>query len=152
MSAPSAPGDAALASELASLADFDIASLRRRWRDRFRSSPPAHRSPSLLIRAYAYQLQAQRAGGLPRDLKRKLDQLSDRFAADRNYRPEGAPALQTGSVIVKEWNGRRYLISVVTGGFQLEEKTYTSLSAVAHAITGVKWSGPRFFRETGGAK
>lgn len=142
--------DETLRTELDVLNKLDIAALRQRWRDRFRSAPPAHRSPGLLIRAFAYELQARRSGGLPRDLKRKLEQLAQRFTDDRAYRPGAAPSLQIGSVIVKEWNGRRYIVSAIAGGFQFEDKTYTSLSAVAHAITGVKWSGPRFFRETQG--
>jgi hypothetical protein len=34
---------------------------------------------------------------------------------------------------------------VLADGFAFEGRTYDSLSKVALAITGTKWSGPRFF-------
>lgn len=34
---------------------------------------------------------------------------------------------------------------IVKGGFAWNGATYRSLSEVAFAITGTKWSGPRFF-------
>jgi hypothetical protein len=36
-------------------------------------------------------------------------------------------------------------VRVIDEGFAWEGKTYDSLSSVAFAITGTKWSGPRFF-------
>ena len=33
----------------------------------------------------------------------------------------------------------------VDTGFQMDGRTYGSLSAIAKKITGVNWSGPRFF-------
>jgi hypothetical protein len=34
---------------------------------------------------------------------------------------------------------------VVPGVFSWQEKTYSSLSTIARAITGTSWNGPRFF-------
>ena len=36
-------------------------------------------------------------------------------------------------------------VAVLTDGFAWNGKTYPSLSKVAVAITGTRWSGPRFF-------
>jgi len=36
-------------------------------------------------------------------------------------------------------------VMVVDRGFAWSGKTYDSLTKVAFAITGTKWSGPRFF-------
>jgi Protein of unknown function (DUF2924) len=33
----------------------------------------------------------------------------------------------------------------VPGGFSWRDETYASLSAIAQAITGTSWNGPRFF-------
>jgi hypothetical protein len=33
----------------------------------------------------------------------------------------------------------------VDGGFLWNGQTHRSLSGIAHAITGAKWNGPRFF-------
>jgi hypothetical protein len=50
---------------------------------------------------------------------------------------------------VRDWNGKRYAVTVTDEGFLLDGKLFASLSAVAAAITGVKWSGPRFFKLNG---
>jgi hypothetical protein len=47
--------------------------------------------------------------------------------------------------LIREWNGSSHVVEVVDGGFLWNGKRYGSLSAVARAITGARWSGPRFF-------
>ncbi len=41
--------------------------------------------------------------------------------------------------------GQRHTVTVVSDGFDWQGATYPSLSAIARAITGTAWSGPRFF-------
>ena len=43
------------------------------------------------------------------------------------------------------WNGTVYEVDVSGDGYVWQGKTYRSLTAIAQAITGTKWSGPRFF-------
>ncbi|HZZ22025.1 MAG TPA: DUF2924 domain-containing protein [Roseiarcus sp.] len=57
--------------------------------------------------------------------------------------------LQTGSILVHEWNGRLQRVTALEEDFAWEGKTYPSLSTVARAITGGHWNGPRFFDLTG---
>jgi hypothetical protein len=47
--------------------------------------------------------------------------------------------------LLREWDGRVNVVEVLDRGFRWNESQFQSLSAVAHAITGTKWSGPRFF-------
>jgi hypothetical protein len=54
-------------------------------------------------------------------------------------------SLQPGARLVREWNGRTYIVEVTDDGFLHDDKHYRSLSAIARAITGAHWSGPRFF-------
>jgi hypothetical protein len=56
-----------------------------------------------------------------------------------------ARALKPGVRLVREWNGRSYVVDVVEDGFVLDGRSYRSLSALAFHITGAHWSGPRFF-------
>ena len=60
-------------------------------------------------------------------------------------RSSGARTLSPGTRLMREWNGRTYVVDVVEGGFVLDGRTYRSLSAVAIHVTGTHWSGPRFF-------
>ena len=50
-----------------------------------------------------------------------------------------------GARLVREWNGKTYVVDVIEGGYVFEAKVYRSLTAIAGKITGVHWSGPRFF-------
>jgi hypothetical protein len=47
--------------------------------------------------------------------------------------------------LVREWQGKHHAVDVVADGAVWQGRTYPSLSAVARAITGTRWSGPRFF-------
>src|SRR5258707_10061038 len=53
--------------------------------------------------------------------------------------------LTPGTVLVREWDRRSQRVMVMVDGFAWNGQTYDSLSKVAFAITGTKWSGPRFF-------
>jgi hypothetical protein len=53
--------------------------------------------------------------------------------------------LRPGTRLVREWQGRQVDVLVTEDGFVWEERSYTSLSGIARAVTGAHWSGPRFF-------
>ena len=59
--------------------------------------------------------------------------------------PASKPHLAPGTRLLREWNGRTHQVDVTDDGFVWNGETYRSLSAVARAITGARWSGPRFF-------
>jgi hypothetical protein len=48
-------------------------------------------------------------------------------------------------VLVRDYQGRRHTVTVAPDGYVWEGNPYSSLSAIARAITGTAWSGPRFF-------
>jgi hypothetical protein len=48
-------------------------------------------------------------------------------------------------VLVRDYQGRRHTVTVEPDGYVWEGNPYSSLSAIARAITGTAWSGPRFF-------
>ena len=48
-------------------------------------------------------------------------------------------------MLVREHAGVVHEVMVVPGGFHWNGQTYLSLSAIAQAITGTNWNGPRFF-------
>jgi hypothetical protein len=53
--------------------------------------------------------------------------------------------LKPDTVLVREYQGQRHTVTVLPDGFDWQGSTYHSLSAIARAITGTAWSGPRFF-------
>jgi hypothetical protein len=66
-------------------------------------------------------------------------------APSRFRRSDPPRILKPGAVMTREWRGRIERVMALEQGFAWEGKTFGSLSAVAFAITGVKWNGYRFF-------
>ena len=110
---------------------------------------PEHRGLSrrLLEYAAAYQIQARAFRGLPPAVRRRLQRIA--AAGDSRVtapaRGGAAPALAPGSRLISEWRGRTHTVDVLDSGFRCDGKQYRSLSEIARAITGARWSGPRFF-------
>jgi hypothetical protein len=123
--------------QLAGLATMSSAQLRERWSKVTGRTVPKV-SPAMLRLALAYELQAKAHGGLPRATQRTLAQLS-------TAKTRTSPALP-GMRLVREWNGVVHVVTVGDDGvLRWSEREWGSLSEVARAITGTRWSGPAFF-------
>ena len=126
-----------LEQEIAALDALSSADLRQRW-GRLTSSPVPRISPALLRLALAWELQAERLGGLSRDVIRQLDQLA------RGKTKTSTP--QPGMRLVREWQGRVHVVTIDEDqGIHWDDRSWRSLSEVAREITGTRWSGPAFF-------
>jgi hypothetical protein len=138
-----------LEDEIAHLRDLDLSGLRARWHSVFRRKAPDHLPRHLLYRIIAYRLQAERLGDLDRDTQRFLDQVAA-GTRDGNERQAGRDdpsrhGLQPGTILVREWGGKPQRVMVLDEGFAWNGATYRSLTEIAFAMTGTRWSGPRFF-------
>src|SRR5215510_14347832 len=129
---------AAIEAEIAQLRSLALDALRRRWRAVFGRTPPAGLSKDLLGRMIAWRMQEQAFGGLDRESLRFLEGLARHGGSPRRQ-------LKPGTVLVRDYQGQRHTVTVAPDGFDWQGTTYTSLSAIARAITGTAWSGPRFF-------
>ena len=113
----------------------------------------------------AYRIQTEAFGDLDRATAKMLDRLGVKGSKDR---ASGATAaadasnpstrsltktkgwelplvLKPGAQLTREWQGGIERVMALEDGFAWSGKTYASFSAVAFAITGVKWNGQRFF-------
>ncbi len=140
-----APACAKLEGEIAALADLPRPDLIDRWKALYRSSPPKGLSRRLLILAIAYRMQVKRYGGLTPALRRQLHKAADEDAARRETKTNGASQVAPGTRLIREWNGVTHVVDAIDDGFIWQGARYGSLSAIARAITGARWSGPRFF-------
>ena len=129
---------AAIAAEIDRIRSLRLDALRRQWQLVFGRVPPAVLSKELLGRMMAARVQERAFGGLDRDSLRFLESLA------RHERPPPRQ-LKAGTVLIREYQGRRHTVTTVLDGFEWQGTTYRSLSAIARAITGTAWSGPRFF-------
>jgi len=146
---PAVPDRGSLNIEIARLRGLDVGELRARWHTVFRRRAPPHLPRHLLFRILAYRLQADRLGDLDADSRRLLNRIgsgspdgTDRLVADLN-RPR--TQLRPGTLLTREWEGHLQQVMVLADGFSWNGQTYPSLSQVAFAMTGTRWSGPRFF-------
>ncbi len=124
------------AVDLAALEASSRQQLIDQWTQLFGMAPSKRTGRLTMTRIIAYELQARAEGGLSPALRRRLADLANGRTNQR---------LSNGAQLVREWNGESHVVDVVEGGYRWRDQTYRSLSAVAEAITGAKWSGPRFF-------
>ena len=128
-----------MGGEIENIADLGRSDLLRLWSQVFGEPAPKQLSQGLLRHILAFEHQAQRYGGLPATLASKLERINTGGNRERSS------SLKPGSKLLREWNGISHSVDVVEGGFNWRDKNFRSLSAVARAITGAHWSGPRFF-------
>jgi hypothetical protein len=123
------------------------------WEKQFGCKPPKGCGRQLLELAAAYAIQARALGDHKPAILRELTALVRALSASCSHESsvDGRPKIQdrlklkSGTRLVREWQGRTYHVEVVEGGYFWNGKVHTSLSAIATEITGVRWSGRRFF-------
>lgn len=151
-----------ISERVAALGDLSRPELINLWVKQYGVEPPQGMRQPMLLRAAARHIQEKQLGGLSPTAKRLLKIAVKRVSARELTRSDAgsvvdiavnakAPAAppravpQPGARLIREWNGRRYVVDVIDGGFVMEGKVFKSLTAIAFTITGAKWSGPRFF-------
>ena len=118
--------------------------LRQRWAALFGDDPSPNLGRALLIRAIAYRLQEKAFAGLKPSTQRVLDRIADNRSKDApQYIPKRRAS--AGTVLIREWRGVSHRVTVLDNEVVYRERRYKSLSEVARAITGSRWSGPLFF-------
>ncbi len=145
--------------EIAALDSLDTKALQERWLELYQREPPSRIRAGLLRLGIAYRLQEKAYGGLKPQAVRLLRKLAAELRAERASKHSGSestdavspqwaaqsPPLSPGTQLMREWNGSTEVVDVVANGFTWRGNVYRTLSAVAVAITGTKWSGPKFF-------
>lgn len=119
---------------------MDRDSLVALWKDLIPERVPRRVSTAFLRHVLAFEVQCQRHGGLPSGFTAQLQKLA-----------KGSPSkktnakLQAGGRLLREWNGITHVVDIAADHYVWKEQSFKSLSAIARAITGAHWSGPRFF-------
>ncbi len=118
-------------------------------------SKPTSGKREFLIRQLSYRVQEQAIGGLSPRTRERIQELI------RLYDPINKTAIRSdsgktntgrdirlpmpGSIIIKNYKGKRLEVKVLEEGFQYEGQIYTNLSHIAKTITGAHWNGFTFF-------
>lgn len=98
----------------------------------------------------SYRRQADQSGDLDPAIRQFLDRMVKKEASESIMAKlvafvRGQVELKAGTILSREWNGTTQRAIVVDDGFLWDGTRYDSLSAIAFAITGTRWNGPRFF-------
>lgn len=132
---------------IAEAGGMNLAHLRHEWETRFRQPAPRCRSKVVIRGLLAWRIQAQAFGGLSAETARHLRRIAANHDNKEGVRPSARSRsrLKPGTLLTREWRGALHKVQVLDFGFAHAGRTYRSLSEIARAITGARWSGPRFF-------
>ena len=156
--------DTAVLSEIESLRRASMADLRRKYQEAFHEETRC-RHREHLFRRIAWRLQALAEGDLSQRARLRAQQIAQdgdlRINAPRDFFTVGGERVHTtagqngrepdrrlplpGALLTRKWKGRTILVEVLAKGFRYENRQYSSLSAIAVAITGTRWNGLAFF-------
>ncbi len=166
--------DTAVLMEMESLRRASMTDLRKKYQEVFQEETRCkHREH--LFRRIAWRLQALTEGDLSERARGRANEIAQdgdlRIIAPRGFFSVGGEHVQTtgdqkrrepdrrlplpGALLTRKWKERTILVEVLTKGFRYENRHYSSLSAIAVAITGTRWNGLAFFgltRTTGGKR
>jgi hypothetical protein len=151
-----------IAREIEKLSDLTVNQLREKWVEVW-NEPCRSRNKDYLRKRIAWRIQARAFGGLSERALRRAEELADETLL-RILPPRKVPAAKLpgdtvhaefstadssipmpGSVITKNYQGRKLVVTVEEKGFKFKGQIYRSLSAVAKAVTGTHWNGRVFF-------
>jgi hypothetical protein len=120
--------------------------LKTMWRDLHGTEAPPYNRRFLESRL-AYRIQELAYGGLKPETLKRLDALTrgveDTNPGTRRIRTDRKPV--AGTRLLREFQGVEHMVTVTIEGYEYRGRPYKSLSAIAKAITGVKWNGWAFF-------
>lgn len=147
-----------ITAELNRLRAMTVAQLAEKYVEVFGRKPHVKHKEHLQ-RKIAWQIQAQRFGGLSETAQSRLDALIGELdvpfnnankdattAALRRLRRASEPAV--GTVLVRKWRDQEIHVHVRDNGYEHDGVLYKSLTAVAKAVTGAHWNGRLFFNLT----
>lgn len=136
-----------VAEALSAIAGLSRADLIAHWEAVYGRPPPKGISRRLLEYSAAYALQVKAHGGLKPARRRELTRPVGPDVTESVSRtpPAAKQTLSQGARLVREWHGRTHTVDVADDGFLYDGRCFGSLSEIARAITGARWSGPRFF-------
>jgi hypothetical protein len=137
--------DDRLAAEIEELPALDTAALRDRWTELYGLEPAPRISRDLLIRGVAYRIQEEADRGLSKMALRHLARAAKELRETGSMTESAGVGIKPGTKLIREWRGRVHEVIVLDDTYIWMGKPYRSLSKIARAITGTRWSGPRFF-------
>jgi len=127
-------------NDLNSLMVLDRSELIKLWEKYFGYPPPSRCGVEMLRGALAWQCQFEQ---LAREDKADVNRMLQRL--QRAASVSTGASLTPGTRLLREWRGQTHHVTVLEGGYEYDGNNYKSLTAITRHITGMSWSGPKFF-------
>ncbi len=119
--------------------------LRCRWLVLWGKEPPSHLGRSMLIKSIGFRQRQLNGGGLTPDQEKQLASLIKAYKRNPKSFAQDTSVLKPGIRLVRIYNDIKHSVLVRADGFEYQGKNYSSLSEIAHVITGTRWNGWVFF-------
>jgi hypothetical protein len=134
-----------IAGRITELPGLSKAELLLIWQENFGEPAPPHLRKELMVPMLAYRIQERAYGGLSQRVGKRLKEIARSLEAEKATRKKLRFTLRPGTRLVRSWQGVLHEVKVLDSGYEYKGKSYASLSIIARAITGTRWSGPLFF-------
>lgn len=135
--------------DIRQLAEADAATLRQIWQETRGAAPPKTFTARLMRLALAWEVQAALEGGDSARYRKAWRRIMRTRLGPASH--AGGPGISSAAVcdgtrILKDWGGTTHEVLITgDGGAIWNGNSYSSLSAVARAMTGTNRNGPKFF-------
>lgn len=150
---PPAATPASMATRIARLSDWSWSDLTKEWRRLFGTDPLVI-NRRFVEKRIAHRWQEIEFAKTDRTLLARNQQRIDELVATGQLKRQPVGEVPVaGTELIRIYAGIEHRVLVLSDGeFKYAAKRYPSLSMIARAITGTRWSGPAFFglRKAGG--
>jgi hypothetical protein len=131
-------------AQVAGLPKLSVKELQTLWRDLFGEDPRCLQK-TWMVRRLAYRLQEIAYNTDTAKLEKAYEDAAKGKACRKRNRSDDVWMPVAGTRLTREWQSEAHQVTVLADSFEYRGQRYRSLSVIARTITGVRWSGPRFF-------
>jgi hypothetical protein len=133
---------------LRDLEEADAGTLRQLWEETKGLAPPKTFTARLMRLSLAWDIQTARQGRESAKTKRDWSRIireREKVGSSGSVGPSLVSPVRDGTRLLKEWGGKTHEVMVTSDGAIWNGERYSSLSALARAMTGTNRNGPKFF-------
>ena len=116
------------------------------WRTLYGRVAPRAIRREILVPFLAYKIQENAFGGLKPAIRVELRRMARALERNPSSKRLIRPRIKPGTRLFRQWRGQMHEVFVTESGYEYRGAGYRSLSEIARKVTGVRWSGPAFFR------
>ena len=143
---PPAAAAVSIAARIAHLADWSWPDIKKEWHRLFGGNPPVANRRFVEKRITHRWQEIEFAKSNRTLLERNQRRIDELVASGTLNRQKNGAVPIAGTELIRVYAGIEHRVLVLPDEeFEYAGKRYPSLSMIARAITGTRWSGPAFF-------